>query len=456
MMQHPEFHHALTFNRETCVGCSHCMKVCPTEAIRVMEGKASLMPNRCVDCGECYRVCPVDAIGVEQDDFAMIYQFRHRVALVPGVLLGQLSDEIITRQIYSVLMEMGFTHICEVETGAEVLRKAMQSYINEHQENKPLISAFCPAVVRLIQVKFPSLVHNIITMKPPLDIAGLYIRDRLINEGAKPEEIGLFYFTPCAAKIAAVKSPVGEQKSVVDGVINMDFAYNKLLTTAKQSKSAMCPVPEDPQLSPEAILWSLTTGESNVMEGRSLAIDGINNVMAFLEELEDEEVSNIDFLELRACDESCAGGILTSTNRFLTAESMRRRAQQAEQSTDHNIEKLPEEHILAKYHSLKDQLTVDKVSPRSMLKLDENIQGALEKMQRVNELMEILPYVDCGICGSPTCQSLAEDIVREEAELERCIFIQRILEQKGTFTAEESAEVMKKIWGENKLNKEIK
>jgi Na+-translocating ferredoxin:NAD+ oxidoreductase RNF subunit RnfB len=99
---------------------------------------------------------------------------------------------------------------------------------------------------------------------------------------------------------------------------------------------------------------------------------------------------------------------------------------------------------------------VGKVTPRSMLKLDENIQGALEKMKRVNELMEILPYVDCGICGSPTCQSLAEDIVRNESELERCIFIQRILEQKGTFSNQDSVEVMKKIWGENKLNKDIK
>jgi iron only hydrogenase large subunit-like protein len=448
-----EFHHALNFCKDTCVGCSHCMRVCPTQAIRVQAGKAELMPNRCIDCGECYRVCPVEAIKVEQDDFELIFNYKHRVAIVPGVLMGQLTEEINPKQIYSVLMELGFTHVCEAETGAEILRKSMSDFVKEHKETKPWISSFCPAIVRLIQVKFPALVKNIIPMKPPLDLAGIYHKELLIKQGAKEEEIGLFYITPCAAKIAAIKSPVGEEKSIIDGVINMDFAYNKVLTTVKQAKSNSCIIPEDPYLSPESILWSLTTGESANMAGRSLAIDGINNVIEFLEELESEEVSDIDFLELRACDESCAGGILTSTNRFFTAERLRNRGKVSQKDSDH---KNNGDHIMAFSKYLNDRIKIEMIQPRSMLKLDENIGGALEKMKKMNELMEILPYVDCGICGSPTCQSLAEDIVRDEAEVSRCIFIQRILEQKGTFTQQESIDIMKDIWGEKKLDKDIK
>ncbi len=454
-MDKQAFHHALNFDRQTCVGCSHCMRVCPTHAIRVREGKAILLPNRCVDCGECYRVCPVEAIKVEQDDFELIYNYPYRVAMIPGVLLGQLNEEINPRQVYSILLEMGFTHVCEAEAGAEILREAMSDYIRRHQENRPLISAFCPAIVRLIQVKFPSLVNHIIPMKPPLDVAGLYYRHLLHQEGARDEEIGLFYITPCAAKIAAIKSPVGESKSVIDGVINMDFIYNRALITQKQSQASSCPLQNEAILSPESILWSLTTGESENMPGRSLAIDGINNVIEFLEELESEEVSNIDFLELRACDESCAGGILTNTNRFFTSERLRKRAAA-------NLSILPEHAnqsltgIQAYSAYLSDNLKIDKVVPRSMLKLDDHIGGALEKMKKVNELMEILPYVDCGICGSPSCQSLAEDIVRGEADISHCVFIQRILEQKGTFHPEESTRLMKEIWGEDKLDKNLK
>ena len=125
------FHHALYFCKETCIACTHCMRVCPTQAIRVRNGKAELLPNRCIDCGECYRVCPVDAVKVEQDDFNLIYNYKHRVVLIPGVFLGQFPEDINQQQIYSVLMELGFTHVCEVETGAEILRSVMADYIDE-------------------------------------------------------------------------------------------------------------------------------------------------------------------------------------------------------------------------------------------------------------------------------------------------------------------------------------
>ena len=48
------------------------------------------------------------------------------------------------------------------------------------------------------------------------------------------------------------------------------------------------------------ILWSLTNGEANHSEGRCLAIDEVHNVIEFLEKLENEEITDIDFLELRA------------------------------------------------------------------------------------------------------------------------------------------------------------
>lgn len=74
----------------------------------------------------------------------------------------------------------------------------------------------------------------------------------------------------------------------------------------------------------KGILWSLTDGEKETNSGRALAIDEIHNVIDFLEKIESEEISNIDFLELRACDESCAGGVLTSGNRFLSVERIKK------------------------------------------------------------------------------------------------------------------------------------
>ena len=450
-MKYPDFHHALKIEKDVCIGCTHCMNICPTEAIRVKNGKAVLIDNRCVDCGFCYRVCPVNAIIVEQDDFNRIFEYKVRVALVPAVMIGQFPDNISKRQIYSELMELGFTHVYEVEQGVEVLYEAMTEYVQKKSRIKPLISSFCPAIVRLIQVKFPALVDNLIHLKPPLDVSALEFRMKLAEEGHEENETGIFYITPCAAKIAAVKSPVGEKDSPVTGVINMNFIFNKVYTRIMQRKGDSCIIPESRSLTPRSILWSLTNGESSEAEGRSMAIDEIHNVINFLEQLENEEIRDIDFLELRACDESCAGGVLTTANRFFTVERLKKLASEAAGEKDKG------EPDSGKRKSftirLRDNIEIQPVTPRPMHKLAEDVSDALSKMKRVEEIRKCLPDVDCAACGSPSCQSFAEDIVQGFANINQCPFVQRIFEKKGLISPEESFEIMKEVWGREKLDK---
>ena len=74
-----EFDHALQVEESRCIGCSRCMKICPTEAIRIRGGKASIQEHRCIDCGKCYEVCPAQAITVAADDFEAIHRYSHPV-----------------------------------------------------------------------------------------------------------------------------------------------------------------------------------------------------------------------------------------------------------------------------------------------------------------------------------------------------------------------------------------
>ena len=457
-MENKYFHHALKFRKEVCIGCSHCMNVCPTHAIRIRNGKAELTDNYCVDCGKCYRACPVGAIIVEQDDFNKIFKYKHRVALIPSTLIGQFPEDISLVQVSSVLMELGFTDVYEVDHGVEILKPLITKYIKINKDKKPLMSTFCPAIVRLIQVRFPTLTENLVLLKAPLDIAASYYNQKLIDAGTDPDDIGIFYITPCAAKIAAVKSPVGIDNSPITGVINMDFIFNKVYTTVKKGfvGKNTCQIPELDKLKADGVLWSLTSGEADCIPGRTLAIDEINNVIEFLEQIENEEHQDIDFLELRACDESCAGGILTSSNRFFTAERLRNRAAIAKQKVrDENPQYSNPGPICNLEKYLADNVGVNKIQPRSMDKLDEDISEAMKKMKKVHEIKETLPFVDCGICGSPTCSSLAEDIVQGEANINQCIYVQRRMEQEGSLNNSESIKIMKKIWGDDKFkNKE--
>ena len=176
-------------------------------------------------------------------------------------------------------------HVPEVLPMEETKR-----YMERHPEQRPFISNFCPAVIRLIQVRFPSLIPHIIRLKQAMDITATYVRKKYIDRGIPGEDIGIFYVTQCAAKIAAIKCPVGEEKSSVDGVINMDFIYNKVLLSLKQHRDKpLETVPEQYHLPPQSILWTQSGGEAANYKGRCLAIDEIHNVIDILEKIENDE-----------------------------------------------------------------------------------------------------------------------------------------------------------------------
>ena len=165
--------------------------------------------------------------------------------------------------------------------------------------------------------------------------------------------------------------------------------------------------------------------------------------------MENEDLDDIDFLELRACDESCAGGILCAGNRFLIAERQRKRAKQRPKTVT------PQENNILNYKDyLKDNMAVGKVQPRSMDKLDDNISVAMRKMKKVFEITNDLPKVDCRICGYQTCKALAEAVVNNQADIRQCIFVQRILEQTDKLTTAEALKITKKVWGEVKVDKD--
>ena len=435
-------YHAIKVDTEKCFGCTHCMKTCPTEAIRIKDGVAVIRPERCVDCGNCLRSCPVNAFYVEQDSLGQIFTFKYRVVLFPSVLIGQFPEKYSEGQIYEAILELGFTHIFEVEQPIQWLTESIKKNITK-SDKKPLISSFCPAVVRLIQNKYPSLVDNIVPLKAPHDLAAYFAIQQLKQQGAKDDEIGIFYVSPCSAKIAAVYQPLGEKKSIVDGVINMNDFYNRMMKVIQpQEKSDTAHFRKN--LSRDGILWSLPRGEARHFKNRTMAIDGIHNVVKFLERLENEEVPALNFLELKSCNQGCAGGILLTGNRFLTVERLQKRAiryPKASSLTTNDINK----------DAVIKSLAIERIEPQFVFSLDENRIKALEKLKTVDKILCQLPGVDCGGCGAPNCHALAEDIVQGKAKMTNCIFLQKRYLKENKITVEKACSNLEKIWGKQRF-----
>ena len=93
------FFHSVHLLEDKCQGCVNCIKRCPTEAIRVRDGKAHIIEARCIDCGECVRNCPNNAKTVVADTMQRLNDFKFNVALQAPAIYSQFREGTRPEQI---------------------------------------------------------------------------------------------------------------------------------------------------------------------------------------------------------------------------------------------------------------------------------------------------------------------------------------------------------------------
>ena len=255
------YYHSVTLDETKCVGCTLCLKRCPTEAIRVYSGKAHIIDERCIDCGECIRVCAYHAKVATTDPLAAINRFRYRIALPAPALYGQFKTIGHVGNITRALKQMGFDSVYDVARGADIISRAVHDRLLHSNCPRPLISSSCPAVVRLIQTRFPELIENIVDLKSPMEIAAIEARREFCEANAvPPEDVGCFFITPCAAKMTAIRNPIGHETSAVSGAISIMEIYGLM--------SGLLRKPSDEELDDSfrstalGVGWARTGGEA--------------------------------------------------------------------------------------------------------------------------------------------------------------------------------------------------
>lgn len=408
-----EYWHSVDLEKEKCNGCTICLRRCPTEAIRIRDGKAKIIKERCIDCGECIRVCPYHAKKAFADDLKSIDKYKFKIALVSLPLYGQFKLDKDINRIFNCFYELGFDMVYDVAFAADIVT-SMQSDILKKSSTKPLIATLCPAIIRLIQIRFPSLIDHIINIESPMEIAARLAKEKASKEHClNLNDIGAFYITQCPAKITSIKKPLGIKKSYVDGAIPIKSIYTKLLKIYDKVEKN----DKIQQASGDGIGWARVGGQSFSLDlDKYLAVDGIENVINVLEEIELGKLNNIDFFEGYACVTGCVGGPLNVENPFVAKNRIR------QLSKTYGKRKLGKEEV----DNLLQGVDVDwteEIEPLGILKLDQNIEKAIEKMELIEKIDKKLPGIDCGSCGAPNCHAMAEDVVKGMATLEDCIIM---------------------------------
>lgn len=403
--------HSVRLDAEKCQGCTNCIKRCPTQAIRVRNKKAYIISDRCIDCGECIRVCPHHAKYAVSESFNELLKYKYRVALPAPALYGQFNNLENVDYVLTGLRKMGFDSVTEVSKAAELVSSATRMMTDSGVLKKPIISSACPAVLRLIRTRFPNLIGNLLPLNTPVDLAAKIAREAAKEEtGLSDEEIGVFFITPCPAKRTAITNPLCYEKSGINGAIAIKDIYPVLVQTMDRlAPSELEPLNDSGII---GVSWAQSGGEaSGLLKERYLAADGIENVINVLEELEDEKLNDLDFIELNCCTGGCVGGVLTVENPYVAKARIQR------------LRKF----MPVSCNSISGELDIDSLSwtkeltPSPAMKLADNVVKAMRMMTKLREIEKTLPGLDCGICGAPSCRALAEDIVRGYAQETDCL-----------------------------------
>lgn len=181
------------------------------------------------------------------------------------------------------------------------------------------------------------------------------------------------------------------------------------------------------------IRWAARRGESRHIKAfasrdlTTVTVSGLRNTLDLLRDLELGRLHGVDFVECRVCDLGCIGGIGNAESRFLG--QLRTEAL--------NVDWSPSEEERAAIVDLYDAgvwRLPQPLSTRPGRPLAENLNEAMDRLNKMKEIFAGLPHIDCGACGRPSCKAMAEDIVRGYGETTDCIF--KLRERISTLAAD--------------------
>ncbi len=413
-----QFKHSVQLMIDKCKGCTTCLKRCPTEAIRIQDGHSVINENLCIDCGECIRVCPYQAKNASFDEFEKFKDYKYKIALPAPALYGQFDNLDDIDYIITGLYKCGFDEVAEVARAAELVSVYTRKYLRREDIKKPVISTACPAITRLISIRFPLLRDNLLPMLPPVELAAVIAKEEAlaIHPELKEEDICALFISPCPAKVSYVRNPIGTEKSKIDGVLSMSDFYFRLLSKMNQTKE----ITHTAKTGIIGMSWAASGGEASALfNEKYLAADGIENVIKVLEEIENGNFSGLEFVELNACNGGCVGGALTVENPYIAKarlQTLRRYLPVSCTSAtgDNSDTYIPDTYMWS-----------SEVPYAPIGQLSSNMGEAMRIMNEIQILYNKFPHIDCGACGAPTCRALAEDIAQNGGSENQCLFVMR-------------------------------
>jgi anti-sigma regulatory factor (Ser/Thr protein kinase)/Na+-translocating ferredoxin:NAD+ oxidoreductase RNF subunit RnfB len=423
----PEVTHAaravsLYASADRCRDCRACLAACPTQALRVRDGRPMVLEHLCIECTQCIGACTSRALTIRDvlpslDDVTV----RTEAALVvPPALLAGFGPGYPPVRVLAAAKHLGFVGARTVSPFEEAVRQAAletapqsggspvsdadnRGPTDDAAAPRPVILPMCPAVVNLVELKFPSLVGALGAIASPWE---------MVEAGSAGERLACVVSCPSQRSVLSV-GEAARGDAACDAAPIECLLPEALRGPLMKELTGMGAA----ALGPEAA----ATPDRAAMDDGLLVVSGIRHVMAVLEEMENGLLEDVTALEAYACEGGCFGSPLVFEDHHVSRRRWAR-GKAAAEAADGAV--MAEEASLA---AAADAPPVRahrrRYAARPGIRLDADMAKAIQKLGRLQTTTHSLPGRDCGACGAPTCAALAEDVVMDRAGIELCPYI---------------------------------
>ncbi len=389
--------HFLTLKKSNCKNCYKCIRHCPIKAIRFSGNQAHIIGDECILCGQCFVVCPQNAKEIvnESEKVKVLLQSGDPVvvSLAPSFIANY--DGIGIESMRKALKKLGFYDVEETAIGATMVKTEYERMLRE-EDRDIIITSCCHSINLMIQKYYPSAMEYLADVVSPMQAHCMDIKKRIPN--AKTVFIG-----PCLAK----KDEADHYEGIVDAVLTFDELTNWLNEEHIELESEIVANEKS-----RARFFPTTGGILKTMAQDApgftyLALDGIENCMAALRDIESGKIHKC-FIEMSACVGSCIGGPVMEKYRNSSPVKNYMSVATYAGEKDFEVEQ-------PKAFDLKKQFSyIDHRAPQPS---EIEIGNVLRQMGKFKPSQEL----NCGSCGYNTCREKAIAIIQGKAEISMCL-----------------------------------
>lgn len=395
---------------QKCRRCYSCVRECPANAIRVVNGQAIVQPERCISCGHCVKVCSQNAKFISSDIDYVRYLLKNTkvAAIVAPSFAASFPDEYL--KIPDALRKLGFEVVCETAFGADLIAQNYSS-LYENSENGTVITSSCPAINNYIEKYFENLVPLLAPVVSPMIAMGKYLK-RISSD-----EIKVVFIGPCIAK----KSEFIDSEVV--GIIDSVLTFSELKELLSLNKINISECNEslfDPPLANQGKAFPIAGGllktiglKEDILAKERIVVEGKKQVEQIIKDINENKIKN-KFIDILFC-EGCINGpaIDSDLNYYSKREKVIDYIEKAVSHVDQTVWKSQ----IFNARDLNFDRKFEYKHQRKPMPSEEKIKEILSRTNKFEKKDEL----NCGACGYQTCREYAISIAKGLAEDDMCL-----------------------------------